>query len=129
MEAIPARRALSKVDFLIFVPLPPDDQSAARRLQLRVPLRVSCLYELWFSAFLIGTRLQPGSCPLSKRPQTLPCATTIRSFDITNLNLISSITVDNLTGTVQSLVRWGTNGLAFNTNQGEIVLLGGSFVN
>ena len=25
MEAIPARRALSKVDFLIFVPLPPDD--------------------------------------------------------------------------------------------------------
>jgi hypothetical protein len=59
----------------------------------------------------------------------MPCATTIRSFDITNLNLISSITVDNLTGTVQSLVRWGTNGLAFNTNQGEIVLLGGSFVN
>jgi len=34
---IPARRAFSKVDFLIFVPLPPDDQSAARRFQLSVP--------------------------------------------------------------------------------------------
>jgi len=54
---------------------------------------------------------------------------TIQSFDLTKLNLISSMTIANLNGTVQSLVRWGTNGLAFNTNQGQIVLLGGSFVN
>jgi hypothetical protein len=54
---------------------------------------------------------------------------TIQSFSLTNFTLINSMTVANLNGTVQSLVRWGTNGLAFNTNQGQIVLLGGSFVN
>jgi hypothetical protein len=54
---------------------------------------------------------------------------TIQSFSLTNFTLINSMTIANLNGTVQSLVRWGTNGLAFNTNQGQIVLLGGNFVN
>jgi trimeric autotransporter adhesin len=54
---------------------------------------------------------------------------TLQSFNLTSFALQNSITIPNLKGTVQSLVRWGQNGLAFNTNQGQIVLLGGSFVN
>jgi hypothetical protein len=54
---------------------------------------------------------------------------TLQSFNLTSFALLNSITIPNLKGTVQSLVRWGQNGLAFNTTQGQIVLLGGSFVN
>jgi hypothetical protein len=54
---------------------------------------------------------------------------TLQSFNLVNFTLLNSMTIPNLKGTVQSLVRWGQNGLAFNTNQGQIVLLGGSFVN
>jgi hypothetical protein len=54
---------------------------------------------------------------------------TLQSFDLVNFTLLNSMTIPNLKGTVQGLVRWGQNGLAFNTNQGQIVLLGGSFVN
>lgn len=54
---------------------------------------------------------------------------TLQSFDLVNFTLLNSMTIPNLKGTVQSLVRWGQNGLAFNTDQGQIVLLGGSFVN
>ena len=45
MEAIPARRAFSKVDFLIFVPLPPDKSisspqvPATRPVEGKLPLR------------------------------------------------------------------------------------------
>jgi hypothetical protein len=54
---------------------------------------------------------------------------TLQSFDLVNFTLLNSMTIPNLKGTVQGLVRWGQNGLAFNSNQGQIVLLGGSFVN
>jgi hypothetical protein len=54
---------------------------------------------------------------------------TLQSFDLVNFTLLNSMTIPNLKGTVQNLVRWGQNGLAFNTNQGQMVLLGGSFVN
>ena len=54
---------------------------------------------------------------------------TLQSFNLTSFALLNSITIPNLNGTAQSLVRWGSNGLAFSTNKGQIVLLGGSFVN
>ncbi|HEY2915097.1 MAG TPA: hypothetical protein VGK21_17145, partial [Candidatus Angelobacter sp.] len=54
---------------------------------------------------------------------------TLQSFDLVNFTLLNSMTIPDLKGTVSSFVRWGQNGLAFNTNQGQIVLLGGSFVN
>jgi len=53
---------------------------------------------------------------------------TIDSFNLTTLSLVSSITIPNVTGTPQRLVRWGQNGLAFNTSGGQIVLIGGNFV-
>jgi hypothetical protein len=54
---------------------------------------------------------------------------TLQSFDLVHFTLLNSMTIPNLKGTVRSLVRWGQNGLAFNTDQGQIVILGGSFVN
>ena len=54
---------------------------------------------------------------------------TLQSFDLITFAPLNSMTIPNLKGTVQCLVRWGANGLAFNTNQGQIVVLGGSFVN
>jgi sugar lactone lactonase YvrE len=54
---------------------------------------------------------------------------TLQSFNLITFAPLNSMTIPNLKGTVQCLVRWGTNGLAFNTNQGQIVVLGGSFVN
>jgi len=54
---------------------------------------------------------------------------TLQSFNLTTFSLLNSMTIPNVNGTAQNLVRWGTNGLAFSTNKGQIVLLGGSFVN
>ena len=52
--------------------------------------------------------------------------TVIKSFDITHFTPVSSITVPGVSGTVQRLLRWGNNGLAFNTTGGQIVLMGGN---
>jgi hypothetical protein len=50
---------------------------------------------------------------------------TIESFDLTNFTRIGSITIPNVTGTPQRLIRWGENGLAFNTGGpgGQVYLL------
>ena len=52
----------------------------------------------------------------------------IYSFNLTTFAPISSILIPNVTGNPLRLVRWRQNGLAFNTNAGEIVLVGGNFV-
>ncbi len=52
--------------------------------------------------------------------------TVIKSFDLTHFTPVSSITVPGVSGTVERLLRWGNNGLAFNTTGGQIVLIGGS---
>jgi hypothetical protein len=53
---------------------------------------------------------------------------TIQSFDITNFAPVSSITIPGVTGNAIQLIRWRQNGLAFNTDSGQIVLVGGNFV-
>jgi len=53
---------------------------------------------------------------------------TIQSFNVTTRTLISSITISNVTGSPQRLIRWGQNGLAFNTDGGQVLLIGGNFV-
>jgi hypothetical protein len=52
--------------------------------------------------------------------------TVIKSFDLTHFTPVSSITVPGVSGTVERLLRWGNNGLAFNTTGGQIVLIGGN---
>ncbi len=61
---------------------------------------------------------------------------TLESFDIHRFTPINTMTISNVTGTPIRLVRWGTNGLAFNTlpsfgstsQTGQIYILSGSFV-
>jgi hypothetical protein len=53
---------------------------------------------------------------------------TIESFNLTTFSPISTITIPNVIGTPQRLVRWGQNGLAFNTDGGQMFLIGGNFV-
>jgi len=53
---------------------------------------------------------------------------TIRSFDLHSFTPIGAITIPNQLATPIHFVRWGTNGLAFSTNFG-IVLVAGNFVN
>lgn len=53
---------------------------------------------------------------------------TVRSFDLTSHTLLDSLTIPGAVGNVLHLIRWGTNGLAFNTSSGQVVLIAGSFV-
>ena len=55
-------------------------------------------------------------------------ALTITSFDLTLFTQIDSISINNVTGKPQRLIRWGQNGLAFNTDGGHVFLIGGSIV-
>jgi uncharacterized repeat protein (TIGR01451 family) len=48
---------------------------------------------------------------------------TLACMDFTNLQLISSLTISNVVGTPTSLVRWGTDGLAFRTTGGQLFLV------
>jgi hypothetical protein len=52
----------------------------------------------------------------------------IYSFNLSTLAPISSIPIPNVFGNPVRLIRWGQSGLAFNTDAGEIVLVGGNFV-
>lgn len=64
---------------------------------------------------------------------------TITSYDINHFTPINSILFPNVTGATGRLIRWGTNGLAFNayninysgsstTRTGKVYILSGSFV-
>lgn len=66
-------------------------------------------------------------------------AGTITSYDINHFTPITSIVFPNVTGGAERLIRWGTNGLAFNTittnyngssttKTGKVFILSGSFV-
>lgn len=52
----------------------------------------------------------------------------IYSFNLSTCGPVSSITIPNVSGNPVRLMRWGQNGLAFNTDAGQIVLVGGNFV-
>jgi hypothetical protein len=57
-----------------------------------------------------------------------PGPATLQSFDLTTLAAVDSMTVNNVNGSIGRLVRWGQNGLAFNTSGGQIFLIAGTFV-
>ena len=47
---------------------------------------------------------------------------------LTTLALVDSTTINNINGNIGRLVRWGQNGLAFNTSGGQVFLVAGTFV-
>jgi hypothetical protein len=53
---------------------------------------------------------------------------TIQSFNLTTHGLVDTITIPNLSRDPLRLIRWGQNGLAFITNDGNLYTLGGNFV-
>jgi len=53
---------------------------------------------------------------------------TIEAFNLTTHALIASIPIPVITGNALRLIRWGQNGLAFNTDGGQLYLIGGNFV-
>jgi hypothetical protein len=53
---------------------------------------------------------------------------TIDAYDLTHFTYIGSITIYNVIGKPLRLIRWGQNGLAFNTDGGRVFLIGGNFV-
>jgi sugar lactone lactonase YvrE len=48
---------------------------------------------------------------------------TLRAYDINTFLPLGSVTILGVNGTPTSLVRWGTNGLAFRTTNGQIFLI------
>jgi hypothetical protein len=48
----------------------------------------------------------------------------IEAFNFTTHPLIGSIPIPAITGNPRRLIRWGQNGLAFNTDGGQIYLIG-----
>ncbi|HKS80571.1 MAG TPA: hypothetical protein VJR23_03625 [Candidatus Acidoferrales bacterium] len=53
---------------------------------------------------------------------------TIESFGLSSFAPTGSITLPNVSGHPIKMIRWGQNGLAFNTDQGQIYLISGTFV-
>jgi hypothetical protein len=53
---------------------------------------------------------------------------TLQSFNLTTLAAVDSMTINNVNGTIGRLVLWGQNGLAFNTSNGQVFLVAGTFV-
>jgi sugar lactone lactonase YvrE len=53
----------------------------------------------------------------------------LRAYEINTFRLIGTANISGVSGSPTSLVRWGTNGLAFRTNNGRLVLVQTSLVN
>lgn len=53
---------------------------------------------------------------------------TIESFGLTTFTATGSITLPNVNGNPLNMIRWGQNGLAFNTDAGQVYLISGTFV-
>jgi hypothetical protein len=60
--------------------------------------------------------------------QTGYSSVAIYSYNLSTFAPVGSITISNVNGNPIRLIRWGQNGLAFNTDAGQIVLVGGNFV-
>jgi hypothetical protein len=52
----------------------------------------------------------------------------VESYDLQTLSRVASISL-HVDGAPMRLIRWGTDGLAFNTSAGQVYVLRGSFVN
>ncbi len=52
----------------------------------------------------------------------------VQSFDMPHFSPITSISLPNVPGNPTRLIRWAQNGLAFITDNGQVVLVGGNFI-
>jgi uncharacterized repeat protein (TIGR01451 family) len=54
---------------------------------------------------------------------------TLHSIDITNFVQTGTVTISNISGSPSSLIRWGTDGLAFRTSGSQLFLIRTTFAN
>jgi hypothetical protein len=62
------------------------------------------------------------------RNQSLINTWTLKAYDVNTFTLIGSLDITNVQGDATSLVRWGTNGLAFRTTLGQVFLVQTSLI-
>ncbi len=48
---------------------------------------------------------------------------TLQAFDANGLDPVGSVGISGVSGDATSLIRWGSNGLAFRTNQNQLFLV------
>ena len=72
--------------------------------------------------------IDPGLNAAFIIPQNICCGITLQAYDLTRYTLNRTITLNGVTGTPRRMIRWGQNGLAFNTDSGQIVLVAGNFL-
>ena len=53
---------------------------------------------------------------------------TLVSFDLSHFTPVGSITISGVSGNPIQMIRYGTNGLAFNTDGGRVYLINGAFI-
>jgi len=78
-----------------------------------------------------GIMLPDSSINAAFFVNTLPSPANITACNLTQFSLLNTISIPDLTVTHEALrvIRWGNNGIAFNTyNGGPIYLIGGNFV-
>jgi hypothetical protein len=74
----------------------------------------------------IGTAFFAGQ--LERQFGLGPIQLTVQSFDLSHFSPISSIALPSVPGNPTRLIRWAQNGLAFITDNGQVVLVGGNFI-
>jgi hypothetical protein len=52
----------------------------------------------------------------------------LNAYSISTFNLLGSLSLSNVAGSPSSLIRWGTNGLAFRTTSNQLFIIRGSLV-
>jgi hypothetical protein len=72
--------------------------------------------------------IDPGLNAAFIIPQNLFGSITLQAYNLSRFTLNRTITLNGVTGTPKRMIRWGQNGLAFNTDSGQIVLVAGNFV-
>jgi hypothetical protein len=88
----------------------------------------------WVGTFLLTGLAAPVMVPDSHlnvgffAAKTGGWSVAIYSFNLSTFAPIGSIVIPNVAGNPLRLIRWGQSGLAFNTDAGKIVLVGGNFV-
>jgi Calx-beta domain len=65
---------------------------------------------------------------LTGSQQSLDYSITIRAFDINTFLQVGSLTIPGINGEVRSLIRWGSNGLAFSTEGGQLFVIQTSLI-
>ena len=65
---------------------------------------------------------------LSGSQQSLNYSITLRAFDVNTFLQVGTLTIPGINGPVTSLVRWGSNGLAFSTQGGQLFLVQSTLV-